>query len=155
MEKVLAASVPIGDWFRFVALPIIGGLFCLVGLIIAQKPNAKDLFDKVTPYKGFVGVAMLALGIWNAIDFLPDVGKMFDHHLKLFAIAGIGVVFSLCVVGFLLGIPQIASWIPGESGAEKKGVELSKKLVKYEVPLGIIAVVSGILMAVAFIRLPG
>ncbi len=154
MENLLGVSVPIGDWFRFVALPIVGGLFCLMGLIIAQKPNAKDLFDKVTPFKGFVGVAMLALGIWNAIDFLPDVSAIMKAD-KLFAIAGLGVVFSLCVVGFLLGIPQIASWIPGESGAEKKGVELSQKLVKYEVPLGVIAVVSGILMAVAFIRLPG
>jgi hypothetical protein len=149
MEDLVLAkmSMPFRWWIQYVLVPIAGGLFCLSGMIIAKKPNAKDLLDKVMPAKGFFGVGMLAVGIWNAIDFLPDAGKVMDTSMLL-GIGGIGVVFSLIVVGFLLGMPQIAAWLPGESGAEKKGVALAQKLAAFELILGIVAIVSAVLLAV-------
>jgi hypothetical protein len=148
MELVLAKmSQPVDWWIKFVFTPIFGGVLCLVGWIVAKKPNAKDLLDKVTPYKGFIGVGMLFLGIWNVITFIPDFSDTLKLS-KLMAIGGLGVVISMCLMGFLFGMPQIASWLPGESGAEKKGVELSQKLVKFEVPLGLVAIASAVLLAV-------
>jgi hypothetical protein len=151
LELVLAKmSVPLRYWIQYVVVPIAGGLFCLSGVIIAKKPNAKDLFDKIMPAKGFFGVGMLAVGIWNAIDFLPDAGKMIDMS-ALIGFGGIGVIFSMIFVGFLLGMPQIAAWLPGESGAEKKGVELAKKLATFELLLGLIAIASAVLLAVGWL----
>jgi hypothetical protein len=148
MQTVLASlHEPIDWWIKYVATPIFAGILCLVSLIVAKKPNAKELLDKVTPYKGFIGVGMLFLGIWNAIDFIPDAGDVLKGS-KLIGIGALGVIFTMIVVGFLFGMPQIASWLPGESGAEKKGVELSQKLVKFETPLGLIAIASAVLLII-------
>ncbi len=38
---------------------ILGGLIAASGLIVAKKPNAKELLDKLTPYQGCVGFPFL------------------------------------------------------------------------------------------------
>jgi hypothetical protein len=43
-------------------------------------------------------------------------------------------------------MPQIAKWLPGEGGAEQKGMELSKKLAPYQVIIGLIGLASALLM---------
>ena len=40
-------------------ITIAGGLLAASNLIIARKPNAKDLIDKLTPYQGWIGIVML------------------------------------------------------------------------------------------------
>jgi hypothetical protein len=38
----------------------------------------------------------------------------------------------------------IATWIPGESGAEKKAVQVQKKLLGLSLPIGIVGLLSAI-----------
>jgi hypothetical protein len=54
-------------------------------------------------------------------------------------------VCSEIILGFLLGFGLIAKWIPGESGAETKGLEIQKKLLGYSLPIGVIGLVSGLI----------
>ncbi len=37
-------------------ITIAGGILAASALIIARKPNAKQLIDKLTPYQGWIGV---------------------------------------------------------------------------------------------------
>ncbi len=129
----------------YIVAPIVGGILAASGFIIARKPDAKELIDKIAPYQGYIGVLMLAAGIWNAIDFLPDVGAALSAS-PFWAIVILGVIFSELAVGFLLGFGLIAKWIPGESGAEKKGIEIQQKLTKIAVPVGFLSIVVGCLM---------
>ena len=57
----------------------------------------------------------------------------------------IGTWFSLVTVGFLLGFGLIAQWIPGEGSAETKALEIQQKLIKWQVPLGMVSLVCGFL----------
>lgn len=144
--------IPTEFWFTYVLIPMIGGILAASGVIIAKKPEAEKLISVLRPYKGFIGVGMLAVGVWNAIDFLPDVSLVLKFS-KLWGIAGIATIFSLITVGFVLGAGTIAGWIPGEGAAEKKGMEFQKKLLPYEATLGFVAIGAAILMAVTFLTI--
>jgi hypothetical protein len=39
-------------------ITIAGGILAASALIIARKPNAKQLVDKITPYQGWIGIVM-------------------------------------------------------------------------------------------------
>jgi hypothetical protein len=124
-------------------LLLLGGILASSSLIIAKKPDAKGLIDKLTPYQAGLGVVLLVLGIWNFITYLG-----FLMHPFGWALAGItmwAMIASLILLGFLFGMPQIAKWIPGESSAEQTALELAKKLVPYQTPLGVLAIVSALL----------
>ena len=124
-------------------LLILGGILAISGLIIAKKPDAKALIDKLSPYQAGLGVVLLVLGIWYFINYLE-----FLMHPFVWAIAGItawGMIASMILLGFMFGMPQIAKWIPGESPAEQKAMELSKKLVPYQTLIGLVGIASGLL----------
>lgn len=146
------AVIPTEYWITYVIVPFIGGIMAASAVIVAKKPEAEKLIGVLSPYKGFIGVGMLGLGIWKAIDFLPDVSLILKFS-KLWGISGIAIIFSLITVGFILGAGTIAGWIPGEGAAEKKGMEFQKKLLPYEATLGFVAVGASILMAVTFLTI--
>ena len=43
-------------------ITIAGGILAASALIIARKPNAKELIDKLTPYQGWIGDRDVLLG---------------------------------------------------------------------------------------------
>jgi thiol:disulfide interchange protein len=120
-------------------LLIVGSILAISGLIIAKKPDAKALIDKLSPYQAMIGVFMLATGIW----WLLRWGRQLIHLDSAFLAACIwGVIGVSILLGALFGMPQIAKWIPGESSAEQKALELSQKVAPYQVLLGLIGLAS-------------
>lgn len=118
------------------SLMILAGIIAISGLILAKKPNAKELLDKIVPYQAFIGLGLLGLGIYNVIS----IGGIFDvmSVMPVTAIAALGLIFTAIVLGFMFAMPQIAKWMPGEGAAEQKGMELAKKLAGFQVLLGVI-----------------
>ena len=134
--------------FLIGALAVIAGsLIALSGFIIAKKPNARQTFEKIAPYQGFLGVGLL---VWGIYDLLRTIGHWGDYlripGLKLFGVAVIAYVLSEVIIGFCLGFGVIAKWIPGDGGAEKKGLEIQRKLLGFSMPIGVVGLVSGVLM---------
>jgi hypothetical protein len=125
---------------------IVGGILAVSGLIVAKKPDAKELIDKLVPYQAIIGIALLAFGIVNLVRGLGN--HIFDilKVLPLFGITYLAMCVTSILLGFMFGMPQIAKWLPGEGATEQKGMELSKKLAPYQVIIGIIGLVSALLM---------
>lgn len=132
-------------WFSYVIAPIVGGLIAASSFIVKKAPNAQNAMNRLLPYKAFIGVGLLALGIWNAIDALPHLGATFSAS-ALVGLTVVVVVAAELLLGFLLGMPQVAKWIPGDSAPEQKAVALSGKLVPVEVPIGFLGIAAGALM---------
>jgi len=152
-------------------LVIVAALVALSGLIISKKPELKATFDKIAPYQGFLGVGLLAWGVWDLIHNviqspwpmpaggskstfgylfsgadLSSVGGPAAYGAdKIAAVALLGYIISEILLGFMLGFGLIASWIPGESGAEKGAVKVQKKLLALAVPIGFIGLACGVL----------
>lgn len=129
-------------------LLIVAGILAASAFIISKAPDAKRLIDKVVPIQGFLGVALLVWGVIDIIRILPDmdainaVGKV--HTFFPIAIWA-GLACEL-VLGFLLGMPLIAKWLPGESAAEQRAVDVQKKIVPYQTIIGFVAIGTAILL---------
>ena len=82
-------------------ITIAGGILAASALIIARKPNAKELINKLTPYQGWIGIVMFFWGVWAVIDCTT--------HLSFLKVAPLFWTFWLAsgvadlLVGFLLG----------------------------------------------------
>jgi uncharacterized membrane protein len=119
-----------------VLLLIVGGILALSGLIVAKQPNAKDMIDKLVPYKAIIGVALLVLGVLN---LLRTLGVLFTwiRVSPLWGLSWLAVIVASVLLGFMFGMPQIAKWMPGNAAAEQKGIELTNKLAPYQVMIGL------------------
>ncbi|MBA3394321.1 MAG: hypothetical protein H0T89_16870 [Deltaproteobacteria bacterium] len=127
-------------------LLIVGGVLALSAFIIAKKPDAKALLDKVTPFQAFIGVALLVVGLIRLIQIGPINVFRILSVAPLLGITLIGATYGAILLGFLFGMPQIAKWIPGESNAETKATNVAKKLAPFQMILGVICLVSGLLV---------
>jgi hypothetical protein len=142
-----------GLGWALIILMILGGILGVSGLIVAKRPDAKAMIDKLVPFQAFIGVGLLALGIWALMSFgIIDTFRIFKAAplLGLFAIAG---SYGAILLGFLFGMPQIAKWIPGESSAETKAMELSKKLAPFQLILGAVVGIGGIVGLLIVLRI--
>lgn len=114
---------------------IAGGILAVSALIVAKKPDAKELIDKLVPYQAFIGVALLALGLLNLLRSLSHLIEL----LKSFpGIVELAVIVTSILLGFMFGMAQIAKWMPSQGAAEQKGMELTQKLAPYQVIIGLV-----------------
>jgi len=135
------------DLLRPIAL-IVAGILAASGFIISRKPDAKQLIDKIVPFQGFLGVGLLVWGVIDTIrviTHLKEIGDMGSVY-PLYSINVYAGVASEVLLGFLLGMPLIATWIPGESAAEQRAMEMQKKVVPYQTILGFIGIIAAVFL---------
>jgi len=127
-------------------IAILGGLIASSSVIIAKKPNAKELIDKITPFQGWIGVVLAIWGLWGVISSLLNIGD-----LGLNWIIGLAVAVVEFVVGFLLGYGLISKYVLEKNEkAKEKGQALRRKLTNYQIPAGLILLALGVLYLVFF-----
>lgn len=135
----------ISIWLTILAL-LVAAVIALSAIIIAKQPKAKELIDKLTPLQGFIGVGLLVLGVLDFIKLIPDL-DMVGRMPYLLSISIYAAIACEVLLGFALGMPQIAKWIPGDSPAEQKALEMQQKILPFQAILGAVAAVSAILLA--------
>ena len=122
-------------------IAIIGGIIAASSLIVAKKPNAQELIDKLTPYQGWIGIVLAFWGVVGFIRLILNVGRIGFPWM-----IGLGVSVVEFVVGFLLGYGLISKYLLEKNEEAKvKGQELRMKLTKYQVSAGVILIILGIL----------
>jgi hypothetical protein len=124
---------------------IVGGILAISGLIVARKPDAKQLIDKLVPYQAIIGVVLLVFGVLNLLRFLGNHLIDLIRIAPLLGLTLLAMAVTSILLGFMFGMPQIAKWMPGEGAAEQKGLALSQKLAPYQTLIGIIGLIAGFL----------
>jgi hypothetical protein len=128
---------------------LIGGLWlALLGvlgaasLIIAKKPNAKELIGKIAPYQGWIGAISALWGVFeivfNGILGLGLLGTWPILYILLLATALLHTS-----LGLLLGVGVLKTFIKNPQ-AQSKMDETIKKLSPYQGILGLIAIGTGL-----------
>lgn len=130
-------------WLHII-LMLAGGILGISGLIVAKKPDAKAMIEKLVPFQAFIGVGLLVMGIWSMLQIGPITMFRLISIVPLPALVIICGSYGSILLGFLFGMPQIAKWIPGESNAETKAMELSKKLAPFQLILGAVVLFAGV-----------
>jgi len=128
-------------------ITIAGGILAASALIIARKPNAKELVDKITPYQGWIGIVMFFWGVWALIDCVTHLGLL--SVMPVFWIFWLASGIADLVVGFLLGFGLITKYtLSRNPAAEAKGQQIRAKLAGYQGVFGLFAIVTGMLYIV-------
>ena len=128
-------------------ITIAGGILAASALIIARKPNAKDLIDKITPYQGWIGIVMFFWGVWAVLDCVRFMSLLSAR--PLFWIFWLASGVADLVVGFLLGFGLISKYaLSRNAAAMARGQKLRVKLAAYQGVFGLFAMAMGSLYIV-------
>lgn len=130
----------------YAILLIIFGLLAVPSLVIAKKPDAKELFDKVAPYMGWIGVVALLNGIWDLVIVVQSLGLLSAgvRGIVLFIFI-LAVALVQLALGFIMAYSLINKYILSKNPeAQAKGAATLAKLVPMQGRLGLGAIVLGI-----------
>lgn len=119
---------------------IAGGILATASLIVAKKPNARELIAKIQPFQASIGVFLLVMGIINLLRFLPHIKQVIDMAPALAAVI-MAVIACSVLLGLMFGMPIVARFSP--QGAAK-GEELAKQLAPFHTLIGVVGIVAGI-----------
>ncbi len=134
-------------WLTFILL-IVGGVISASGVIISKNPNAKEIIDKIVPFKGIIGIILLVFGIIHFIDSVRWWGYLLDFSFFWGLVTIVAILMEI-VLGFLLGYSLIAKYALSSSDkALEKGNSINEKLVKIQNPIGIISIVVALLLLI-------
>jgi hypothetical protein len=133
-------------WNIYLVLLFVGAILALSNVIVAKLPNARRFIARLVPYQALIGVALLGIALVLWIDAGPiDLFRALQGNAVL-AMAVLGAIFSGIALGFFFGMPQIARWAPGQSAAETKALELSRKLAPFTLIIGVVMLGSAVVL---------
>jgi hypothetical protein len=127
-------------WLITTLVLLCGGLLGAANLIIARKPNARDLIDKLVPYQGVIGVVLLLWGLLDLMRLLRLLSML--NHIPLWWLFFLITTATQLGLGFLLGYGLISRYVLSKSAqAMEKGERLRARLAVYQGALGVAAIV--------------
>lgn len=126
---------------------VAGGVLAMSSLLVNKRPDAAEKLEKLAQYQGYIGLTMFAWGVWELISCALNVSLMAKAPLLFIFWLAMGIAdFS---VGLLLGFGLISTYaFRGNAMAIEKGAAIRQGLVKFQVPLGGLAVVTSVLYTV-------
>jgi hypothetical protein len=120
---------------------VVLGILGASNLIIAKRPDAKDMIAKIAPIQGWIGALSALGGAWDIVSCVLNLTWMTAAPIHWFTWLAVGAI--QLVLGFILGIGVLKTFIKDPKAHEKMDATL-KKLSPYQGTLGLIAIGLGI-----------
>ncbi len=124
------------------------GVLGAANLIIAKKPDAKELIGKIAPYQGWIGFVSLWYGAWTIVHSVMNIRWLSVVPIWWTTYLSSGAI-QFCL-GVLLGVGVFKSFVKHEQTVEKMD-QLVTKLAPFQGTLGLIAMGLGVWTIVAAI----
>jgi hypothetical protein len=122
------------------------GVLGASSLIVAKKPDAKDLIGKLSPYQGWIGAISALWGVWGVISSVLTLSWL--SHWPIFWATRLASSLLLFGLGLLLGVGTLKTFIKNPQANEKMDQTIAK-LAPYQGNLGIASIAVGIWCVVA------
>ena len=132
-------------------LIVLGGLGAS-NLIIARKPDAKELIGKIAPYQGWMGAVSALWGVWGLISAILSLGLLTTFPIWWATWVATDVI--LVALGLLLGIGTLKTFIKQPQAVEKMDMLVAKLAPKQGV-LGLVGIGLGAWCLVASLLVAG
>ncbi|UII30441.1 hypothetical protein LVD17_19295 [Fulvivirga ulvae] len=124
------------------------GVLASPNLLLAKKPNAKEILDKITPYQGWIGLVFCFWGIWGIIQAVLNMSLL--TNWPIWWITWLASSLVEAVLGFILGYGMISKLLLSKNEeAKKKGEQLLAKLAPIQGKLGVAGIIVGAWVIVA------
>jgi hypothetical protein len=126
---------------------VAGGVLAMSSLLVSKRPDAAQKLEQLAKYQGYIGLTMFGWGVWELISCVLNLGLLAKSPVLFVFWALMGLAdFS---VGLLLGFGLISTYaFRGNAMAIEKGGRIRQSLVKFQVPLGGLAVLTSVLYTV-------
>jgi hypothetical protein len=122
---------------------VLGGILALSSLFVGKSPDARDKLAKLAQYQGWIGLTMFGWGVWELIETVLGLGLL--SHRPLLWIFWLAMAVADFSVGLLLGFGLISTYaFRGNAMAIEKGARLRESLVRFQVPLGFLAIITSL-----------
>ena len=122
------------------------GVLAVPSLIIAKKPNAKELIAKITPYQGWIGAVSALWGVWGIIGAILNLGWL--STWPIYWVTWLADSVLQFALGLILGIGVLKTFIKNPQ-AQAKMDETLAKLSPKQGMLGLAAIGMGIWMIIS------
>ena len=122
----------------FSCLLLVLGVLGAANLIIAKKPEAKEIIAKISPYQGWIGVVAAISGLVWLIHVILNIGGWLKTIPVLTILFLAGSVVCVCL-GALFGVGIFNTFIKNDE-AKAKLAEFVAKVAPYQGTLGIVAI---------------
>ena len=122
------------------AFLIVIGALGAANLIIAKRPDAEALIEKVRPAQGWLGVVAVLFGAFGLVRILINIVALikFAPILTVSMLGGSAVTLAL---GFLLAYPLLDKHVlSANQAAAVKGAAIQAKLAPMQAMLGLAAI---------------
>ena len=131
---------------------IVLGVVAVPSLIIAKRPDAKELIAKLTPYQGWIGAVSCLWGVWGIISAVLNIGWL--STWPIWWVSWLAGSILQAALGLILGIGTMKTFIKNPQ-AQLKMDETLAKLSPKQGMLGVAAIGVGIWVTLASILFNG
>jgi hypothetical protein len=124
------------------------GVLGASSLIIAKKPEAKELIGKLAPFQGWIGAISALWGAWGIISCLLNIGYL--GRWPIYWVSWLAASILLFALGLLLGVGVLKTFIKNPQANEKMDQTIAR-LAPYQGNLGLAAIALGVWTVVSSI----
>lgn len=128
------------------------GAAAVPSLIIAKRPDAKEMLAKIVPYQGWFGAVSCFWGVWGIISAVLGLSWMATWPIYWTSLLVSSLL--LAALGLILGIGTLKTFIKNPQAQEKMDQTLAKLQPKQGM-LGVGAMGFGVWMIVSSILFHG
>jgi hypothetical protein len=122
------------------------GILAASNLIIARRPDAREMIGKLAPYQGWIGAVSALWGVWGIISCILNLGWL--TSFPIFWISWLVDSVLLAGLGLLLGVGVLKSFITAPAATAKMDQTIAK-LAPMQGTLGLVAIGLGVWMVIA------
>jgi hypothetical protein len=122
------------------------GILGASNLIIAKKPDAKEMIAKIAPYQGWIGAISALWGIWGIIQSLLNIGWF--KYVPIYYLAFLADAVLSVALGLLLGVGVLKTFIKNPQAQAKMDQTITRLAPKQGL-LGLIAIGVGVWMIIS------
>jgi len=126
-------------------LMVVLGILGAASLIIARKPDARELIDKLAPYQGYMGAVGAIWGVWVIIHAVLNLGTWGVMWWATYLATGI----IMAGLGLLLGVGMLKTWFK-DPAAQQRMDQLIERLAPKQGILGLVGIGLGAWSLVAY-----
>ena len=122
------------------------GALAVPSLILARRPDAREMLGKLAPYQGWMGAVSALWGIWGIISSFLNIGWLTTAPISWATSLAASVL--LAGLGFILGIGVMKTFIKSPAAQKKLDVTL-ERVAPHQGRLGIAGIGVGVWAVVA------
>ncbi len=122
------------------------GVLAVPSLLLAKRPDAKEMLGKLAPFQGWMGAISAIWGVWGIISSVLNLGWLTSHPILWVTLLADSVL--LAALGLILGIGVMKTFIKAPAAQAKLDQTLAK-VAPHQGRLGIAGVAVGIWCVVA------